>query len=179
MIDLDAPFPHLSESRRDADIERLRLCMAAAPSERRLSPRQRLLAVSSVFVALAVGGAATAAVVLAPEKPSNVHVGRCYWEPSTDTSKSDFPGSLIAGAESRKGWKPDLAAQIDDMCADLWQSGFFQVGSPGAHSALPASGQVYPVPVLTPCVLPNGDAAVFPGGDDTCGTLGFAPLATS
>lgn len=172
MNGFDQHAPRLHPARRAADIARIRE-LAASPDNapgRRLAWRTVLALTVGILVAGA--GVATAAVVLAPESPTNTTIGRCYWQASTDTGDG-FPGTTAASASAADGWTPELVGNLIEDCAALWRAGVFQLDSPGINQA--TSG-MYPMPQLTACVLPQGEAAVFP--NTTCDQLGFAPMST-
>ena len=166
--------PRLSAARKAADVARLRALAVTPELAHRggTSWRTRTVIVGTTSVLVAGAGVATAAVVLAPEHPTVTITGRCYSEPSKDTSDK-FPGTTAASATGRDGWTPDLVSNLVDDCAAVWRAGAFKTTA-GAQAD--ANGD-YPVPQLTACVLPAGEAAVFPNTD--CAELGFAPLATA
>lgn len=64
-----------------------------------------------------------------------------------------------------------------DACSALWRQGIFRIGIRGISDDQHSEG-VEKVPDLVVCVLPDGRAGVFPGGHQTCGTLGLAANST-
>lgn len=175
-------LPGIPADRRHADIARIRMATAPAPSRSgrqgrpvgRWGRRGVTLAVAGM---IAAGGAAaaTATIVrhLEPEQATVSTHGRCYWEASS-TYGDDFPGTTAVNATSADGWTPRLVATLLADCAATWRAGAFQIGSPGIHSDV--TGDEYPVPDLVACVLPDGEAAVFPGDSTTCDRLGLPRL---
>lgn len=176
--DLDK-MPDLPAVRRSADLARLRAAMRdeasrGAPGAGRWTRRGATLAATA---ALAFGGGVAAAAVvsqLAPQHATVSSSGRCYWQIS-DEFGDDFPGTTAVTATGEKGWTPDVVSTLVEGCAAIWRAGAFQEGSPGVHSDVKA-GNDYAVPDLAACVLPSGEAAVFPGGPDTCRGLGLPAL---
>jgi hypothetical protein len=98
--------------------------------------------------------------------------GRCYSGISTDYG-DDFPGTTVAVASSPGSTPADVPPQLVQACAAVWRAGILQLNQSQVGGA-PAG--TYPVPPLVACVLPSGQAAVFPGQPDTCDGLGLAPL---
>jgi hypothetical protein len=171
--------PSLPETRRSADLARLRAAMRDDP-RREAVGRARWTRRGFTFTAATVialgGGAAAAAVVyqLAPQHATVSSHGRCYWQVS-DEFGDDFPGTTAATDADDKGWTPDVVATLVDGCAAIWRAGAFQEGKPGIRSEVRSAGD-YPVPPLVACVLPGGEAAVFPGDPATCADLGLPAL---
>lgn len=173
MSDLQRNLPDLPALRRACDIARIRALSATEASYiRRPRWRRRGVVIGAIATGVVGGGLATAAVVLPPTTPTNVIEGRCYSVASQDVGP-DFPGASVQHGHSSQGPTPPFVATLLEDCAVEWRMGFFRVGSPGLH---PQAPDALRVPELTACVLPNGDAAVFPGPASTCAHLGFAPV---
>jgi hypothetical protein len=140
----------------------------------------RLSLVGLVVGGLIVGGGVAAAVVsLQPQNPSVRDVARCYSQVSTDFSSS-FPGTEVSIAQrldpstrATDSTDTDVPSQVVSLCAASWRLGWSR-GGPGSA---PASDD-NPVPALVVCVLPSGEAAVFPGNETTCKSLGL-PLMSA
>lgn len=176
-------FPPLPPDRKRADIARLRLAIAlesTAPSAgyQRWS-RRTAVAVGAVVLTIGGGTAAAATILkhLNPEPATVTTSGRCYWKISTNFEE-DFPGSTAAVATRSDGWTPDLVSNLVEMCAAEWRAGAVPQ-SQGENDPEPSSTGDYPIPELVPCVLPDGQAAVFPGDSATCDRLGLPGLLTS
>jgi hypothetical protein len=171
--------PSLPATRRTADLARLRVAMRDNP-RRDVAGRARWTRRGVTFTATTAialgGGAAAAAVVyqLAPQHATVASHGRCYWQVS-DQFGDDFPGTTAVTDTDDKGWTPEVVATLVDGCAAIWRAGAFQEGKPGINSDV-ASANDYPVPELAACVLPDGEAAIFPGDPTTCDDLGLPAL---
>jgi hypothetical protein len=102
---------------------------------------------------------------------------RCYSVAALTGDPHQFTDTAMAAADGQA--PADISARVDDAvgaCAGLWQIGLIQNGQIVPDAA--AGNQPdHVVPPLVACVLPNGVAAVFPGNDQTCRTLGLARLA--
>jgi hypothetical protein len=135
----------------------------------------RLIVVGALAAGVLAGGTAVAAVLLTPQRPTVFDQARCYSEPSNDFS-AEFPGTSITMATGvGQSGTLDVPDEALGVCSAAWQQGLLVYGSPGA---LPKPGRSdNPVPPLAVCVLPSGEAAVFPGGSDTCSSLGLPPMA--
>jgi hypothetical protein len=175
--------PRLRPARADADKAELahvvREASEAVPHlvrRLRIGPLSARATIAGVVVAGALaGGGAAAAVLLSPQRPTVFDEARCYSEASTDFSAS-FPGTSVAVASavgSQSG--VDVPDQALEACGAVWRQGLLVTGSSGVvqGSGIPD----HQVPSLAVCVLPSGEAAVFPGGTGTCGGLGLPPMA--
>jgi len=175
MIDLnDVPDARkLPAARREADVRMLSALIRseAAPGARRSTRRVAVLSVGTVAV-LTVGGAAAARTLLPPSSAKVQDLGRCYSTISTNFG-DDFPGTSISNAASRDEAAPAVPPNIVDDCAAAWRIGVLKLNDP--HVGAQPSGD-YPVPPLVACVLPSGEAAVFPGPATTSGDLGLPAL---
>lgn len=180
----DETFPGIPAARRAADIARLRALTADSAQQTAVPPRRGYrrwgarggVVAGGVSVLLVGAGIAGAAAHLTARHATNTTSGRCYWEVSTNFG-SDFPGGTMAEATNRAGWTPSLISNLVADCAATWRDGSFQIGKPGNHFGTHGTAVTYPVPPLTPCVLPDGTAAVFPAGPSVCDQLNLHPLA--
>lgn len=141
---------------------------------RQLRVSYRILLVGGLVVGVLTGGGVAAATgVLSPLNTTIHNVARCYSRFSTDFSSS-FPGVDVAVAQTnRYSATVDVPRLATDLCSAVWSYGF---SSPGV--APPRISRNNPVPALVVCVLPSGEAAVFPGTATTCTRLGL-PLMSS
>jgi hypothetical protein len=175
MIDLtDVPdIRPIPGARRSADEAMLRAKVVAnhgrAPRRR---PRVATVAVVGIVGVIAVGGVAAAGAFLAPKPATNRQTGRCYSTISSNFG-DNFPGSSMGNAARPGGTAPELPPLAIDDCAASWRAGAMTY--PGTHPSPNAAGD-YPVPPLVACVLPSGEAAVFPGPPSTCASLGLPTL---
>jgi hypothetical protein len=137
----------------------------------RTAPRSRakLLAATGVGVCVLGGGATAAYSAISQAHVTDHAVARCY---SSDVyvSGDDFPGTTIAEPDSKDGHGSVTSAL--EGCAAVWRAGILRIGANGATAA-PVESNNFPVPHLFACVMPNGQAAVFPGTQETCATLGL------
>jgi hypothetical protein len=176
MIDLtDVPDTRpIPAPRRSADEAMLRAKVVAnhgqAPTRRR--PRFVTVAVVGILGVIAVGGVAAAGAFLAPKPATDRGTGRCYSTISSDFG-DHFPGSSMGNAAPPGGAAPALPPLAIADCAASWRAGAMTF--PGTHPSPNAAGD-YPVPPLVACVLPSGEAAVFPGPPSTCASLGLPTL---
>lgn len=130
----------------------------------------------AVVLALAIsGGTAAAVTLLSPQNPTVRASGRCYARVSSNFART-FPGGSVSVLEPNRSDTADVPSQIISACAALWRQG--AIGQPSQGPDSSRSSQEFPVPPLVACVLPNGEAAVFPGSENICIRLGIAPLAS-
>ncbi|MCU1495565.1 MAG: hypothetical protein JWO62_3329 [Acidimicrobiaceae bacterium] len=165
--------------RRDADAALLSELARSSSDARSRGPRKlhlprRVLFIGGIVGALLAGGGVAAAVVaLQPQAPAVRDVARCYSQVSTDFSSS-FPGTEVAvAAPAGNTQRPDVPAQVISACGAIWRVGFPPHGAPAA------TGQNNPVPALVACVLPSGEAAVFPGDASTCSKLNLPDMTAN
>lgn len=180
--DLDNP-PRISEARRQADIARIRIATTNVTGFRsrehllhHWGRRASVIAGAAVFL-LGGGATATALIVqhLSSQEAGVTTHGRCYSQVSSNYG-SDFPGTTAVNAADQSGWTPDLVSTLVADCAATWRAGALREQGPGPHPASSPSAP-FPVPELVACVLPDGEAAVFPGDASTCGRLGLPELS--
>jgi hypothetical protein len=175
MIDLadvpdDRPLPR---ARFEADQELLRaLAFAEGGRTTRGARRGVIVAGFAGVMLVAAGGVAAAGALLAGQPATDRSIGRCYTAISTDFG-DDFPGTSMSNAARPGQTAPELPPLALENCAAAWRAGV--IAAPGTQPKPDAAGE-YPVPPLVACVLPSGEAAVFPGSAGTCSILGLPPL---
>jgi hypothetical protein len=140
--------------------------------------RRAILVVSLVGGIITAGGVAAAVVTLRPQNPSVRDTARCYSKVSTNFSSS-FPGGEVGIAQQLNPatnasvpTNTDVPSQVISLCATMWSWGF---SKPGIGA--PRTSENNPVPSLVACVLPSGEAAVFPGNAATCTKLGLPVMS--
>lgn len=154
-----------------AELVRSSSTVPAARRHRVHLPRRVLFIGGLLAGLLAGGGVAAAVVALQPQAPAVRDIARCYSEVSTDFSTS-FPGTEVAIATQPGGTQStDVPSQVVSLCGAIWRVGF-----PSHGSTSVSTGQNNPVPALVACVLPSGEAAVFPGDSSTCAKLGLPDM---
>ena len=183
MIDIgNVPAPPVPAARATADKQLLRGLAVAA----HLPPapaRGRWTVVAAVTAAALTGATAAAAYsALTPEPATVSDSARCYSTVSSDTGDG-FPGTTVSVAAPAGELRPSTPDAALATCADLWQRGFLTAAGfqapdvPNGPDGLPPAS--HPLPQLTACVLPGGQAAVYPGTDAVCAELGLPLLAPS
>jgi hypothetical protein len=162
----------LSHQRFVADQALLRqLVSDQATTRHRLRTRRGAVITAGVLAVAATGGVATAKSLL-PAEPATVHdSGRCYSMASHDFDSS-FPGVGVTMAAAVGAPQPDSVPYLLDMCTTVWRTGGLVLGRWPDATLRPGAD----VPPLVACVLPSGQAAVFPGRPSVCSDLDLAPL---
>lgn len=171
--------PHFNAERSKA-IERLLANVAqdGTPENRHFqNTKGKRMLLAGLVVALAVSGAAVALQMPVTDKSSIA----CFARP--ELIGSQFPGTTaVLGEGTRVG---EQATQrnpipIEDalaVCRTMWAQHRLDPDSPNgmAHPSLYDRSSSHPVPnPLTVCVLRDGRAAVIPGDEDVCASLGLA-----
>lgn len=144
----------------------------AIEQQPRRSRRRAVLVVVAGVVVLGSAGTAVA-VQLTSTEVVDRSAARCY----TSASKNfgdDFPGTTIATASTSSASSAGVADALS-TCSDLWAQGYLTLGSARVNTTEPTD--IPPVPQLAACVLPNGQAGVFPGDPSTCQSLGLPTVA--
>lgn len=160
------PFP---VSRRTSS----RLALERAVARPRRHWRRSGVTLGAGAVVLATTGAAGAYLAFAPA--SDTSRVRCYTTANFG-SDGDYQGTDAAIANSEPGTSdPVDVTDAVGLCGALWRAGVLVAGQ--GQPSEPISGS-RPVPELVACTLPNGVAAVFPGGAGTCERAGL-PSTTS
>ena len=132
-------------------------------------PRKAKLAGAGVAAIAVLGSGAGFAYSQILDAPVTDHSqARCY-SSANYVSGDDFPGTTVAAADT--GSAVGRVDSAIDACGAVWRAGILRHGVDGV-TRVGGSQAVYPVPQLFGCVMPNGQAAVFPG-DGTCGEVGL------
>jgi hypothetical protein len=170
---------HFNEERSKA-IEQLLINVAreGTPENRHFqNPKGKRILLAGVVVAVAVSGAAIALQMPVTDKSSIACFARA------ERNGNQFPGTTAVLGEGTKVGEPSTQHNpipIEDalaVCRVMWAHHGLDPDSPNgmAHPSLYDPSSSYPVPnPLTVCVLPDGRAAVIPGDEDVCGSLGLA-----
>jgi len=140
--------------------------LGAPPSRRR---RQRYI-VSGISAAVILAGAGTAAAFGAfTTVVTNTNTAYCYRTANLDENSGNRMEFATQGTKQNPR---DAAASGVDICAAYWRAGVFHIGKPADVDRVPTGG-TFPVPPLVACVLPSGQAGIFPGESVTCRSLGL------
>jgi hypothetical protein len=140
--------------------------------------RRRVALVISLGLVTAGAGTAAGVALTSSSRPVIDHSSaRCYTRADLG-SGGTFPGTTV-GVATRQPAAGGLApaGEVADAlaaCAALWRQGFLTLGASSVSTPSPSVADAT-VPALVSCTLSDGTAAVFPGGADTCLTLGLAP----
>ncbi len=159
------PPREYSSGRFEAEVSMLEGLADRGTRER---PARRWMVVGGVAAAgVAVAGAALATGTFSGAEDQSLV--RCHT--TTDLGRgSDFAGTSTSIGNAQGLIPIDRALE---SCGDLWRQGVLQLGA--AQPSGP-SGSDAPVPELVGCVDPDGFAAVFPGREGLCTSLGLAAL---
>jgi hypothetical protein len=124
----------------------------------------------------AVGGSIAAATLQHSSPAAPTGMVRCYSLDRTSVDSHQYTDTSMAAAAGTSATDPSgtVTAAIE-ACSALWQIGLVQPGAIVPEAA--ASQTTHTVPDLVACVLPGGQAAVFPGDTQTCHRLGLPRLA--
>lgn len=158
-------IPALPARRRRA--ARLQLEEVVRRSAR--TPRRRpplVVAAAIAIVLISTGAAAFAVATSAPV--TNKHQARCFTV--ADTS-GHYTTVAVAGTPGTQGQVKNAHA----LCAALYREGYLKKGATRINTH-PRRG-THPVPHLVVCTWRDGSAAVFPGGNGTCGRLDLPAAA--
>ncbi len=162
----DRPLRTLPARRRQAARAQLEAVITGS-GRRRLSRPAPLAAIVTGAVLI---GSGTAAIAYQQFKPvTNTSQARCY----TVASLAGDHYTTIAAATPVGSKSPARVRDALPVCADLWRQGFLKLGAPGIGRPQDTLAH-HPVPRLVECTMPDGTAAVFPGGAGTCEKLGLA-----
>ncbi len=170
---------HFNEERSKA-IEQLltKVAQDGTPENRHFqNTRGKRVLLSGVVAAVAVSGAAIALQQPVTDKSSIACFARA------ELSGNQFPGTTAVLGEGTKVGEPSTQRNpipIEDalaLCRAMWAHHGLDPDSPNgmAHPSLYNRSSSYPVPdPLTVCVLNDGRAAVIPGDESVCASLGLA-----
>lgn len=135
-------------------------------------PRRRRLLIAAGGMIVAAGATAAGYAFVPHSQPvTDRDSARCYTVASLSAGPQSYTGIAVPTRSGRPGQVTDALA----VCASLWSQGFLHAGPRGAAApAAPPSPNAHnPVPSLVACVMPDGTAAVFPGGKSACAALGL------
>lgn len=170
--------PRFNEERSKA-IEQLlgKVAQDGTPENRHFqNTRGKRILLSGLVAAVAVSGAAIALQQPVTDKSSVACLARA------ELNGSQFPGTTATLGEGTRVGEPSTRRNpmpIEDalaLCKDLWAQNVLDSKSPGgtAHPSLYDRSFSHPVPnPLTVCVLQDGRAAVIPGDQEVCASLGL------
>lgn len=146
-----------------------------AANQRRRHRGLVVIGISTAIVLAAGGGTAAALGLFGRAPTADTSSAFCYATTNLDdesvNNRTEF--ALGDGQTQELG---DAAAAGLDICAIYWRSGLFTIGGATNPDVLPTGG-TQEVPPLVACVLPNGQAGIFPGDTTTCENLGLSTLA--
>ena len=162
---------------RSAAIEALlaNIAQDGTPENRHFhNTKGKRILLSGVAVALVATGGAAVMQLPVTDKSSVVCFARA------ELHGNQFPGTTaVLGVPSTRE-RPDSTIMIEDalsLCRDTWAQHLLDPSATngGAHPSLYDRSFSYPIPdPLTVCVLHDGRAAVIPGDQKVCGSLGLA-----
>jgi hypothetical protein len=167
---------HFNEERSTA-IEALLADVAqdGTPENRHFqNTKGKRILLASVAVALVATGAAAAMQLPVTDKSSIDCFARA------ELHGNRFPGTTVTLGIPSTPERPDSRIMIEDalsVCRDIWAQHGLDPDDPdgNAHPSLHNPSFSYPVPdQLTVCVLNDGRAAVIPGDENVCASLGLA-----
>jgi hypothetical protein len=167
---------HFNEERSTA-IEQLLTNVAqdGTPENRHFhNTKGKRILLSSVAVGLAATGAAAVMQLPVTDKSSIECFARA------ELHGSQYPGTTVTLGIPSTSERPDSRVMIEDalsVCRAIWAQHGIDPDDPdgSAHPSLHDPSFSYPVPdPLTVCVLSDGRAAVIPGDDNVCASLGLA-----
>jgi len=176
----DTNRPQQFNEERSKAIEQLLANVAqdGTPENRHFqNTKGKRILLSGVVAAVAVSGAAIALQQPVTDKSSVACLARA------ELSGNQFPGTTAVLGEGTRVGEPSTQRNpvpIEDalaLCRDLWAQHALDSDSPNgmAHPNLYDRSFSYPVPnPLTVCVLKDGRAAVIPGDEGVCASLGLA-----
>lgn len=177
-VDVPAPRP-MPAARRAAERSMIAtLDATTAPSLRtRLAGwtgsggpgRSRRPLVLGVGALVAVAATGAGVVLFTQDDVTDLSVVRCH------TTLEAGDGADIAGTSTLLAYEfvgddPSIRDAVA-ACARLWRAGVLRLGEPEAQP--PVMSDEQPVPELTLCVTAEGMAAVFPGDQLDCASLGL------
>ncbi|MBT2514967.1 hypothetical protein [Arthrobacter sp. ISL-30] len=164
---------------RSAAIEELLASVAqnGTPENRHFqNTKGKRILLSGVAVALVATGGAVVMQLPVTDKSSIACFARA------ELNGNQFPGTtatLLEGARPGEPAPPNPIPIEDALtaCRDLWAQHILDPDAPNGypHPSLHDRSFSYPVPdPLTVCVLNDGRAAVIPGDEKVCASLGLA-----
>lgn len=168
--------PHFNEKRSQAIEELLSNAARDGTTENRhfQSTKGKRVLFTGLAAAVAISGAAIAMQQPVTDKGSIACFARA------ELNGNRFPGATVTVGVPSTTERPDSRIMIDDalsVCRDVWAQNQLDPDDPdgGAHPSLHDPSFSHPVPPeLTVCVLNDGRAAVIPGDENVCASLGLA-----
>lgn len=136
----------------------------------RRTRRRRRILIGGIGAVVLIAGTGTAAALGVFDTVTNTETAYCYATASLDESTGNRMEFAVQGSAENPR---DAAANGVDVCGAYWRSGVFQIGKP-VNIDQPPTGTGSTVPPLVACVLPSGQAGIFPGDAATCPGLGLA-----
>lgn len=176
----DTPRSQLFNEQRSKAIEQLLTSVAqdGTPENRHFhSTKGKRILLAGVAVGLVVTGAAVALQMPVTDKSSI----QCFAR--AELNGNQFPGTTVTLGEGTRVGEPPVQRNpipIEDAlaaCRDVWAQRGLDPNSPNGrwHPSLHDPSSSYPIPdPLTVCVLNDGRAAVIPGDESVCASLGLA-----
>ena len=173
----EIPRPQCFNAERSAAIEALLANIAQdGTTENRhfQNTKGKRILLSGVAVALVATGGAAVMQLPVTDKSSIACFARA------ELHGNQFPGGTAVLGVPSTPERPDSTVMIEDalaLCRDMWAQHVLDPDAPngGAHPSLHDPSFSYPIPdQLTVCVLHDGRAAVIPGDEKVCSSLGLA-----
>ncbi|MDQ0680559.1 hypothetical protein QFZ30_003941 [Arthrobacter pascens] len=176
----EIPRSQRFSAERSAAIEALLANVAqdGTPENRHFqNTKGKRILLSGVAVALVATGGAVVMQLPVTDKSSILCFARA------ELNGNQFPGTTVTLGEGTRVGEPSTQRNpipIEDAlvaCRDIWAQHVLDPNTPNgsAHPSLHDRSFSYPIPdPLTVCVLSDGRAAVIPGDDKVCTSLGLA-----
>jgi hypothetical protein len=176
----EIPRSQRFSAERSAAIEALlaNVAQEGTPENRHFqNTKGKRILISGVAVALAATGGAIVMQLPVTDKSSIDCFARA------ELHGSWFPGTTVVLGEGTPVGEPSTSRNpipIEDAlaaCRVVWAQHVLDPGAPDGrtHPSLRDRSSSYPVPdPLTVCVLSDGRAAVIPGDENVCSSLGLA-----
>ncbi|MBO1268022.1 hypothetical protein [Arthrobacter cavernae] len=139
--------------------------------------KSKRILLSGVAVALVATGAAAVMQLPVTDKSSVLCFARA------ELHGNQFPGTTVVLGEGARPGEPAPRNPIPigdalAVCSDMWAQHVLDANTPNGSAGGPGRHDPtfsHPVPnPLTVCVLNDGRAAVIPGDEKVCGSLGLA-----
>ncbi len=162
-------LPRLDPARKSAMRE---LVEYAVATETTRSPRLRIPVAAGLGAAVALAGGTAAAYVLIERPVTETSLVHCFSRAEL-VRDGEFPGtSMAVTAPSGHGGMVPIEDAVA-TCETVWRDGLLDPSAPiGAPLPAPGRGREASVPDrLTVCVMPDGAAAVVPGGPSACARM--------
>ncbi|MDQ1058476.1 hypothetical protein QFZ23_002377 [Arthrobacter globiformis] len=173
----EIPRSQRFSAERSAAIEALlaNVAQEGTPENRHFqNTKGKRILISGVAVALAATGGAIVMQLPVTDKSSIDCFARA------ELHGNRFPGTTVTVGIPSTAERRDRRVIIEDalsVCRDMWAQHVLDPNDPdgSAHPSLHDRSFSYPIPdPLTVCVLNDGRAAVIPGDENVCSSLGLA-----